>query len=635
MASTQALAVVPHSQPSITTSTRSSRPHSAYKIRLTVLCAKNLSRGNYFNFLTLPDVFCRVECGSQSWTTETCCSTIAPVWRWNHDLLVCKGDSVLISLWNRKKTSKGQRGFLGCVRIKSSDILRLKDTGYQKLDLQKLNESDTEHVKGELIVSILSRDSSRGSSRPETTSSTYNSNSNSSCVNNSNDNNQRSTHSSRNHQNVTIETGHNTSTNPSSNNRSLIPTVSIDSATSTNPSDGETNCPRVINTEDQSVACVTPRRSHFERNARSSSARMGRSERRTSNQIQNSSSNPQLSRSSEQLNESPRERNESHSPRENSNRSRRGTRETARSGGVLSERNGHSALSRGLPKEYEIRQTSEGQVQYVHKESHSVSWYDPRVPRELIAAHLDLDTLVGPLPEGWEKRQTTSTTTSTPMTYFVNHNSKTTQLTDPRLVHHHERLYRFYLRTRCPNSGSPSVRVKLTVSSNQQQNVSASPPSSSNHTNPQPPPPSLPSKQLKPPMPLPEHDFNLNCKSYKDLVQKIQSLKQNLSALQPQTGHCRLEVSREDIFEESYRGLMKMKTKELRKKLMVKFRGEEGIDYGGVAREWLFLLSREMLNPSYGLFHYPREDVYTLQIHPHSSVNPVSLFLNDKTYDEN
>ena len=70
---------------------------------------------------------------------------------------------------------------------------------------------------------------------------------------------------------------------------------------------------------------------------------------------------------------------------------------------------------------------------------------------------------------------------------------------------------------------------------------------------------------------------------------------------------------------------MKMRPKDMRKRLMVKFRGEEGLDYGGVAREWLFLLSHEMLNPQYGLFQYSREDNYTLQINPDSSINPVSL----------
>ena len=35
----------------------------------------------------------------------------------------------------------------------------------------------------------------------------------------------------------------------------------------------------------------------------------------------------------------------------------------------------------------------------------------------------------------------------------------------------------------------------------------------------------------------------------RDLVQKMKMLHAELSTLQPQTGHCRVEVSRENIFE--------------------------------------------------------------------------------------
>lgn len=42
------------------------------------------------------------------------------------------------------------------------------------------------------------------------------------------------------------------------------------------------------------------------------------------------------------------------------------------------------------------------------------------------------------------------------------------------------------------------------------------------------------------------------------------------------------------------------------------------------SREWLYLLSHEMLNPYYGLFQYSRDDIYTLQINPDSAVNPVN-----------
>ncbi len=56
--------------------------------------------------------------------------------------------------------------------------------------------------------------------------------------------------------------------------------------------------------------------------------------------------------------------------------------------------------------------------------------------------------------------------------------------------------------------------------------------------------------------------------------------------------------------------VVKMRPKDMRKRLMVKFKGEEGLDYGGVAREWLYLLSHEMLNPYYGLFQY-RSHIYS------------------------
>ena len=111
----------------------------------------------------------------------------------------------------------------------------------------------------------------------------------------------------------------------------------------------------------------------------------------------------------------------------------------------------------------------------------------------------------------------------------------------------------------------------------------------------------------------------------RDLVHKMKILRSQLGAMQHQTGHCRIETSRDNVFEESYRQVMKMRVRDLKKKLLIRFRGEEGLDYGGIAREWLYLLSHEMLNPYYGLFQYSRDDIYTLQINPDSAINPVSL----------
>jgi E3 ubiquitin-protein ligase HUWE1 len=40
----------------------------------------------------------------------------------------------------------------------------------------------------------------------------------------------------------------------------------------------------------------------------------------------------------------------------------------------------------------------------------------------------------------------------------------------------------------------------------------------------------------------------------------------------------------------------------LRGKLHVEFDGEEGVDAGGVTREWFLMLSKEIFNPNYALF---------------------------------
>uniref|UniRef100_A0A672HZT2 HECT-type E3 ubiquitin transferase n=1 Tax=Salarias fasciatus TaxID=181472 RepID=A0A672HZT2_SALFA len=216
-----------------------------------------------------------------------------------------------------------------------------------------------------------------------------------------------------------------------------------------------------------------------------------------------------------------------------------------------------------LPEGYEQRTTQQGQVYFLHTQTGVSTWHDPRVPRDL--SNVNCEEL-GPLPPGWEIRNT-----ATGRVYFVDHNNRTTQFTDPRL----------------------SANLHL---------------------------------QALSPAQLPDEAECLTVPKYKrDLVQKLKILRQELSQQQPQAGHCRIEVCREEIFEESYRQVMKMRPKDLWKRLMIKFRGEEGLDYGGVAREWLYLLSHEMLNPYYGLFQYSRDDIYTLQINPDSAVNPEHL----------
>ncbi|KAF3846920.1 hypothetical protein F7725_003998 [Dissostichus mawsoni] len=163
-------------------------------------------------------------------------------------------------------------------------------------------------------------------------------------------------------------------------------------------------------------------------------------------------------------------------------------------------------------------------------------------------------TELGPLPPGWEIRNT-----ATGRVYFVDHNNRTTQFTDPRLS---ANLHLVLNPSPSPNGSRGAI---------ESQNVSRQ-----NHL--------------------------------KDQVQQVPVSPAQL----PEENEC-LTVPKYKRDLESYRQVMKMRPKDLWKRLMVKFRAEEGLDYGG------------MLNPYYGLFQYSRDDIYTLQINPDSAVNPEHL----------
>jgi E3 ubiquitin-protein ligase NEDD4 len=95
--------------------------------------------------------------------------------------------------------------------------------------------------------------------------------------------------------------------------------------------------------------------------------------------------------------------------------------------------------------------------------------------------------------------------------------------------------------------------------------------------------------------------------------------------MRPSPGHCHVSVRRKYIFEDAYSEIMKYNPADLHKRLLIKFAGEDGLDYGGLSREFFFLLSHEMFNPSFCLFEYSAYDNYTLQINPNSNVNPEHL----------
>ncbi|KAL0279413.1 UNVERIFIED_CONTAM: hypothetical protein PYX00_000980 [Menopon gallinae] len=209
--------------------------------------------------------------------------------------------------------------------------------------------------------------------------------------------------------------------------------------------------------------------------------------------------------------------------------------------------------SEGLPDGWAVQVAPNGRIFFIDHNLRSTTWVDPRTKRPSpmpaqTAAPRKPDDELSPLPEGWEERMH-----SDGRTFFIDHNTRTTQWEDPRLSN--------------PHIAGPAVPYS------------------------------------------------------RDYKRKYEYLKLQLRKPSNVPNKFEIKVRRDNILEDSYRIISNISRVELLKtKLWVEFEGDVGLDYGGLAREWFFLLSKEMFNPYYGLFEYSATDNYTLQINPHSGM---------------
>ncbi|XP_015220115.1 itchy E3 ubiquitin protein ligase a [Lepisosteus oculatus] len=199
---------------------------------------------------------------------------------------------------------------------------------------------------------------------------------------------------------------------------------------------------------------------------------------------------------------------------------------------------------------------------------------------------------LGPLPHGWEKRTDTNG-----RVYFVHHPTRSTQWEDPRtqgLLN--EKPLPEGWEMRFTVDGIPYF-----VDHNKKTTTYIDPRTgkSSLENGPQ----------------------ITYVRDFKAKVQYFRFWCQQLSMPQ----HIKITVSRKTLFEDSFQQIMSFNAQDLRRRLWIIFPEEEGLDYGGVAREWFFLLSHEVLNPMYCLFEYAGKDNYCLQINPASYINPDHL----------
>ncbi|KAM6902869.1 E3 ubiquitin-protein ligase NEDD4-like isoform 1-T1 [Xenentodon cancila] len=210
----------------------------------------------------------------------------------------------------------------------------------------------------------------------------------------------------------------------------------------------------------------------------------------------------------------------------------------------------HKTQQSFLPPGWEMRIAPNGRPFFIDHNSRTTTWEDPRLkyPVHMRNKNSMEPGELGPLLPGWEERVHTDG-----RTFYIDHNTKTTQWEDPRL--------------QSPAITGPAVPY---------------------------------SREFK---------------------QKYDYFRKKLKKPADIPNRFEMKLHRNNIFEESYRRIMSLKRPDvLKARLWIEFESEKGLDYGGVAREWFFLLSKEMFNPYYGLFEYSATDNYTLQINPNSGL---------------
>ncbi|CAM1504763.1 Fc.00g023540.m01.CDS01 [Cosmosporella sp. VM-42] len=98
------------------------------------------------------------------------------------------------------------------------------------------------------------------------------------------------------------------------------------------------------------------------------------------------------------------------------------------------------------------------------------------------------------------------------------------------------------------------------------------------------------------------------------------------SQTRPQYPSLQLSVRREHVFHDSFKSLYFKSGDEMKYgKLNIRFHGEEGVDAGGVTREWFQVLSRQMFDPNYVLFIPVSSDRTTFHPNKLSGINDEHL----------
>ncbi|XP_054572183.1 E3 ubiquitin-protein ligase NEDD4 isoform X2 [Eptesicus fuscus] len=281
--------------------------------------------------------------------------------------------------------------------------------------------------------------------------------------------------------------------------------------------------------------------------------------------------------------------------------------------------------SSGLPPGWEEKQDERGRSYYVDHNSRTTTWTKPTVQATVETSQLPASQSFsaspqpqvptsdsaqqvtqpsemeqGFLPKGWEVRHAPNG-----RPFFIDHNTKTTTWEDPRL--------------KIP----AHLRGKTSLDSS--NDLGPLPPGWEERTHTdgrifyinhnikrtQWEDPRLQNVAITGPAVPYSRDYKRKYEFFRRKLKKQNDIPNKLE----------MKLRRATVLEDSYRRIMGVKRADfLKARLWIEFDGEKGLDYGGVAREWFFLISKEMFNPYYGLFEYSATDNYTLQINPNSGL---------------
>ncbi|XP_021796284.1 E3 ubiquitin-protein ligase NEDD4 isoform X1 [Papio anubis] len=280
--------------------------------------------------------------------------------------------------------------------------------------------------------------------------------------------------------------------------------------------------------------------------------------------------------------------------------------------------------SSGLPPGWEEKQDERGRSYYVDHNSRTTTWTKPTVQATVETSQLtSSQSSAGPqsqastsdssqqvtqpseieqgfLPKGWEVRHAPNG-----RPFFIDHNTKTTTWEDPRLKIPAHLRGKTSLDTSSDLGPLPPGWEERTHTDGRIFYINH------NIKRTQWEDPRLQNVAITGPAVPYSRDYKRKYEFFRRKLKKQNDIPNKFE----------MKLRRATVLEDSYRRIMGVKRADfLKARLWIEFDGEKGLDYGGVAREWFFLISKEMFNPYYGLFEYSATDNYTLQINPNSGL---------------